>query len=304
MVPLPRILHTYHERTYMPPSHAVPESFQEARGLLNHARRMRGHGNVEKCEELAGMAYMVAYDIGDYETLYQARACVGRMHRYRAEHDKAYAAYRNALREVESGMEAAAQGWDVLMRWLGPALHDCFVEAMMMGDRDEAAPYGRARMDVDRQSPQGIFAFTQDVAYLRLLRREEDATFLRQTAVQATWYANTSFERMCLFASQAYAAGSLRHERWFDDSRRRFDHAVSELNGIEEGVAMQALDVACGAEAMGYTEMAMDYAASARHVARNRGETVLHDRAQAIMLRLGAPVAEGDSCANAPEAAS
>lgn len=260
----------------------VPEVFAGARSLLSHARRARAFGNVDLCKDLAQRAYALALEVDDHLTMYQSRACVGRMHRYRGEHEEGYMAYRAALREVE------CHG---IRRWLGAALHECFVEAMlMMQGKDsagEAAPFGVRRVDLWRESPEGMFAFLQDFAYLRLIRGEDDARFLHQTAAQAAWYATHPFERMCLFASQVYAAGTLGHQKWYDSARKRFDYAVGELGGAEEGVAMQTLDVARGAELIGDTGRAVDYAAIARHVSGKRREFILQERAEALMLRMG-----------------
>jgi len=256
----------------------VPEQFEEARRTLKHARMARSIADVGLCRKMAQKAYDLANAVGDGETMYQSRACVGRMHRYRAEHEEAYMAYRSALREAESNR---------LAEWLGPAHHDCFVEAMQLNDKGTASPHAVVRMDIWRDSPSGLFAFVQDLSYLRLLRRETDARFLYQTAAQAAFYAQNPFERMVLFASQAFAAGTLQHERWYEASRRRFDYAVDKLAGAEEGVALQMLDVARGAEMMGRRGEAMDYAASARHIASRRREPIVQDRADEIMVRLG-----------------
>ncbi len=181
----------------------VPEVFAEARRILNHARKARGVADVELCKRLAQHAYVVALEVDDHETMYQARACVGRMHRYRGEHEEGYAAYSGALVEVRT---------HGLRRWLPPALHDCFVEAMFWNaDPGDAAPHAIERMDLWREDPEGMFNFVQDFAYLRLLRHESDARFLHQTAAQAAWYAANPFERMCLYASQTFAAGTMRH---------------------------------------------------------------------------------------------
>jgi hypothetical protein len=231
---------------------------------------------------LAAKAYVVAVDVDDHLTMYQSRACVGRMHRYRGEHEDGYMAYRAALREVE------CHG---IRSWLGAALHECFIEAMLMtigtDNVSEAAPYAVQRMEMWRESPEGMFAFVHDFAYLKLLRREDDARFLHQTAAQAAWYVKHPFECMCLFASQTFAAGTLKHQRWYTAARKRFEFSVGELGGSEEGVAMQTLDVAKGAELMGDTARAIDYAATARHIAGKRREYVLQERAEEVMLRLG-----------------
>ncbi len=79
----------------------------------------------------------------------------------------------------------------------------------------------------------------------------------------------------------------MRHERWYDASRKRFEYAVGELGGFQEGVAMQMLDVARGAELMGDMIRASDYAATARHIASTRHETALQQRADTILVRLG-----------------
>jgi hypothetical protein len=156
-----------------------------------------------------------------------------------------------------------------------------------MNEGEASAPFAAKFMDECRDHPEFMFAFMQDHAYLRVLRHENDARFLHHTAAQAVWYAKHPFERMCLFASQTLAAGALRHERWYHSSRVRFDHAVNELGGSQEAVAIQTLDVARGAELIGDLDRAVDYAAIARHVAVSRREDLLQARAEAILLRMG-----------------
>lgn len=258
----------------------VPEVFAEARKLLDHARKARARAEVEDCKALAERAYTAAWTVDDHETMYQARACLGRMHRYRGEHELGYTAYRAALREAEV---------HALSRWLGPAHHDCFVEAMLMNQpQEESAPHAAACVHLAERRPEMLFAFWHDFAYLRLQRNEGEATFLHHTAAQAAWHAGDNpFERMCLFASQAFAAGTLRNARWYESSRRFFEHAVGEMGGNEEGVAMQMLDAARGAERIGDIDHALDYASSAYRISSRRGEGVLNERAEATMLRLG-----------------
>jgi hypothetical protein len=68
---------------------------------------MRASGDTVACVRFAQGAWFNALQEGDGETAWQAKTCVGRMHRWRGEHEEALQQFREALRHAEEWVLAA-----------------------------------------------------------------------------------------------------------------------------------------------------------------------------------------------------
>lgn len=284
--------------TTVPP---LPESVNEmetttdpemdrARHSLFRAREGRqrgGRAGVRQCIDSAAEAHGQALDIfirnGHPDAavvMYHAHACVGRMHRYRAEHQEAMPAYRRALAVVEQYGDEAAP----LKRWLAPAFHDCYVEARLLGQLPaEFIRWAEGRFDSYRGDPDTrLYAFVHDNAYMGADGTATDPRHLYDAARGAMWYAEDPFEKMVLLGSMALAAGLTGNSKWFTRAARLFDLATHDL-ASDEGVALQLLDVARGARVLGLGDVALELLVRCRLVSGRRDEDAIQHTATEII---------------------
>lgn len=260
-------------------------SATEARAKLDAARRMRSIGEVSMVCEFASAAHFLAVEAGDPETAYHAHACLGHMYLWRAEYDKSFVHYREALSDAE--------GFG-LTRWIASAHHDCFISGAEAG-------YGDCRENADpalegwHLPGSRTWAFVHDI-YRSLVRgtatraaRIHATDHLRQAAISASWCINqpppggpwypeykAKFERVAVYATMAHACGLLHGEGALDPNHLRralnyFEMAADSL-GSDEGYALNLIDAAQGAWAGGLHEEARGYLARAHVAASRRGE--------------------------------
>lgn len=275
-------------------------SATEARAKLDAARRFRMTGDIDDVREWSQAAYLLASAAGDGETAYHARACVGRMHLWRAEYDLSYVQYREALR--------IAEGFQ-LKRWLGPAHHDCFIAAHEAGYRpDEGNDCADPCLDDWHLPGARTWAFVHDM-YRAMVRgnptrkaRVQAVDFLRQAAISASWCINqpppggpwypeynAKFERVAVFATMAHACGLLKREGdlaegILERTLNFFEMAADDL-GSDEGYALNLIDAAQGAHAGGMRELARGYLNRALIVARRRSEDRIVREVEEIRAR-------------------
>lgn len=267
----------------------------EAQRLLRQARHARAEGGeqVLVCVRAADQAYEAAFasymagesDFDAAETMYHARACLGRLYRYRGEHHEGLRHYRRALGVVEE----VAQQVPRMRRWLAPAYHDCYAEARLAGD----APPEMKHWAEGLQAHHGeLGRFVHDLAYLQLAVQSRDPHDLWATARCALHITDGLFERMVLWANMALAAGHMGNVHWFARSRQHFEQVADAL-GSREGLAMHLLDIAAGAQALGMAESARETLELAACVAEGRGELVLKNRALALLHTMGRTAVAG-----------
>jgi hypothetical protein len=271
------------------------DSLAEALRLLRRARdaRARGGDDVPQCLEYAEGAHTAAQGVyfsaddavtmgSAVEVMYQARACPGRMYRFRGEHELAFSHYRGALAVVEE----YATELKVVQKWLGPAYHDCFVEARLCGYAPpEFCNWASRRMETQNRDDR-MFAFVHDLAYLRAAVNSCEPKHLWTTALGSTFHTEDAFERMLLYANMCLAAGQMQSAQWFGRAVQRFDSSVERMEH-EEGVALALLDVAGGAFALGERDAALARLQLAERVADARDELVLAQRAHRQRIAYG-----------------
>lgn len=272
----------------------------DARAKLDAARKFRMLGEREMCVEYASAAHYLAVEDGDGEVAYHARACVGRMHLWRAEYDLAHVQYRDALREVE--------GYG-LKQWLAPAFHDCFIAAHEAGYRPDVGNECADPCLDDWHLPGArTWAFVHDM-YRALVRgnptrkaRLQAVGFLRQAAISASWCINqpppggpwypeysAKFERVAVYATMSHACGILKREgdlgQGILESALNFFEMSADDLGSDEGYALNLIDAAQGAHAGGLRERAREYLSRARLVAQRRSEDRIVSEVEEIRTR-------------------
>lgn len=256
-----------------------------ARLSLRRARDGRQKGGrmgVVQCIDAAAEAHSQALacfmETGNGEAavvMYHAHACVGRMHRYRAEHSQALPAYRRALQVVE-GYAADATP---LSRWMAPAYHDCYVESRLLGQHpDEYVRWAKGRYDTWAEPDVRLYAFVHDNAYMGADGTATDPHYLYDAARGAAWYTEDPFEKMVLLASMALAAGQMGNEKFFHQAQRLFETSLRDVTS-DEGVALHLLDVGRGARELGREDEALEALARSRNLAGARQEDAVQERA-------------------------
>lgn len=278
-----------------------PMTSEAAVKHLMAARRMRAVGDVEHTREFAQAAYTIALQDGDGETAWQARTALGRMYRWRGEHDLAYAEFREALFHAE--------GWELCCR-VADSHHDCYVAKIEMGCADGALEHVVLRAEYEagdkwrRRDPR-FWAWVFDIWALRMDGTGQRADIFRLAALSATWYAipstpgdwwseyNAKFERMVIYQQLVYATGVLVGEKdvklrlppdWLLRARNLFEMAVHEL-GTEEGYAECLWTAALGLWHGGMHQDAAEAIRRSRWVAERRGEGRLAERASVEVER-------------------
>lgn len=268
----------------------TPASDNPLADALRHLRRARdararGGREAIECVASAETAYLVAQDAyfavreteemaTAVEVMYQAKACVGRMHRFRGEHEPALMYYRGALAVVEEYQKDVP----AVKKWLGPAYHDCYVESRLCGHVPaEYRSWATARMDLSDEDER-YFAFTHDLAYLSTSAHSREPRHLWNAAVASTFYTEEAFDRMIIYANMCLASGQMQNARSFGRALHRFDAAVDRMEH-EEGLATALLDVAGGAFGLGERRLARERLMLAERVAEQRLEEELVKRA-------------------------
>jgi hypothetical protein len=258
---------------------------------LMAARRMRSAGDVGYTREFAQASYILAIQDGDGETAWQARTALGRMYRWRGEHDLAFAEFREALRHAE--------GWELHCR-IADSHHDCYAARVEMGCGEDAAAHVVERAEFDagdkwrRRDPR-LWAWVHDIYALRMDGSASRAEVLRAAAISASWYTvrptpgdwwseyNLKFERMVVFQQLVYASGILVRDgklraMQLIRARNLFEMAAHEL-GADEGLAECLWVVSLGLRAGGLCADAAEAIRRSRWVAERRGEGRLAERA-------------------------
>lgn len=258
---------------------------------LMAARRMRASGDVEYTREFAQAAYTIALQDDDGETAWQARTALGRMYRWRGEHDLAFEEFREALRHAE--------GWGLCCR-IADSHHDCFAAKVEMGCGAEAGEHVVLRAEHDagdkwRRNDPRLWAWIHDIYALRMDGTGPRAEVLRAACISATWYTvrptpgdwwstyNAQFERAVIYSNLTRACGVLVRDKRLHLSQlvraqSLFEMAVHEL-GTEEGYAECLWVTALGLSAGGLGTEALEAVRRSRRVAERRGEDRLAGRA-------------------------
>jgi hypothetical protein len=268
----------------------MPTSEAAVRQLMA-ARRMRAVGEVGHTREFAQAAYTMAIQDDDGETAWQARTALGRMYRWRGEHDLAFKEFREALTHAE--------GWGLCCR-IADSHHDCYAARIEMGCADEAKEHVIMRAEHDasdkwrRRDPR-LWAWVHDIYALRMDGTGPRAEVLRAAAISASWYTirptpgdwwsayNSMFERCVIYSNLVYAVGVLVGEdrlpiHQLKRARNLFEMAVDEL-GTEEGYAECLWVVARGLRHGGMFRDAAEEIRRSRKVAERRDEGRLAERA-------------------------
>jgi hypothetical protein len=272
------------------PNAPADDLLAEAYRLLRRARdaRARGGEDARQCTEFAEAAYREAAavyfntaDVKEVATAavrikHNARACPGKMHRFRGEHEQALVHYRGALAVVEE----FARELVGVRECLGPAYHECYVESRLCGYAPaEFANWATRRMETQDKDSR-MFAFVHDLAYLRASASSCEPRHLWDTSIASTFHTEDSFDLMVLYGSMCLSAGQMQNAKWFGSALQRFDASVDRMEHME-GVAMQLFDVATGAYALGERRLATERLEAAERIAVERGEFVLVERASA-----------------------
>jgi len=251
---------------------SLPDSILEtdATPLLASVRAARRVGDVRECERLATECVRVAEACSDALAGFHACTSVGLLRMSRAEPEEAIPYFAGALDLAESAR---------LVRWIGPANHNCFVAARDARNLNVGRKYAWHGLQVyeDRRDWHGAALLAADVQDGRL---EYRPSLEAASAALASWrsaclhYACTPRLRAIACANAMSAAALLGCDRVFRDSAAGFRNARCEAREAQEGedLGKCLVIVALAYCRVGNFPQAAAAAADALTVAHNRGE--------------------------------